>query len=620
MRKISLPKVLGPLIEKPNWVIWKWVVNEKGRWTKPPFQSLHPSRHASTTERATWSKFSEAVAAAPNDGGIGFVLKGSGIGAIDIDDCVADNGEFNEAAKELIEKSGSYTEITPSRRGIRIIGFTRGPMIKQEHISLGEGSHAEVYRDCNRFITVTGKAVQNFSTLENIDKLIDDLVKRKHGNAAPKKEVDKSPSGLFHGQVLSWADRRWTVERMVKELRAHPARYAHTKAAHYEQQGRLQEEVIRSLDNAGVTPKREGEYDGWEMLTSREMVEGFTPPDYLVEGILQRGFLYSLTGKTGSGKTSMMLLIAAFVGGYMSGKKYPTLDDHEIERGSVVYFAGENPNDVRIRWIAMAEFMGFDPDEIDIHFVLGRVSLDHDMDRIREKVLEIGGAHLVIVDTAAAYFEGDDENSNAQMSIYAREYLRPLTTLTGTPCVMVACHPAKNVAEDNLQPRGGGAFVAEMDTNLVAIRHAEFAELTWQTKIRGPEFNPIKFEFIEPPVVSKKLVDSKGRKIRTIVAKAVTEEKYDQRMMRNYARGDEALKIMIDNPRISFVGIAQKLSLFYANGKPDTSKVSRLIRQLKDDNLVRKVRGVWVPKKAREKRAKALEIDKQSEGAEKSKK
>ena len=76
----------------------------------------------------------------------------------------------------------------------------------------------------------------------------------------------------------------------------------------------------------------------------------------LVDTVLQRRFFYSLTGKTGSGKTAVVLLIAASVAlGSPIGK-------YEVAEGRVLYFAGENPDDVRMRWIAMARPMGFDLD------------------------------------------------------------------------------------------------------------------------------------------------------------------------------------------------------------------------------------------------------------------
>jgi hypothetical protein len=47
--------------------------------------------------------------------------------------------------------------------------------------------------------------------------------------------------------------------------------------------------------------------------SSKEFVAGFVPPDYLVDGLLQEAFLYSLTGATGAGKTAITLRLAASV-------------------------------------------------------------------------------------------------------------------------------------------------------------------------------------------------------------------------------------------------------------------------------------------------------------------
>ena len=49
------------------------------------------------------------------------------------------------------------------------------------------------------------------------------------------------------------------------------------------------------------------------MQTSAEFVAGFAPPDYLIDGVMQRRYVYSFTGPTGSGKTTIALLIAAHV-------------------------------------------------------------------------------------------------------------------------------------------------------------------------------------------------------------------------------------------------------------------------------------------------------------------
>ena len=48
--------------------------------------------------------------------------------------------------------------------------------------------------------------------------------------------------------------------------------------------------------------------------SSKQFVAGFVPPDYIVDGLLQQGFLYSLTGATGAGKTCLTLRLAASFG------------------------------------------------------------------------------------------------------------------------------------------------------------------------------------------------------------------------------------------------------------------------------------------------------------------
>lgn len=81
------------------------------------------------------------------------------------------------------------------------------------------------------------------------------------------------------------------------------------------------------------------------VVSSGEFVRGFVPPDYHIDGIAQAAFFYSLTGMTGAGKTAVLLLIAYCTA---LGKR---LGDREVRKGRVIYSAGENPVDVRMRWL-----------------------------------------------------------------------------------------------------------------------------------------------------------------------------------------------------------------------------------------------------------------------------
>jgi hypothetical protein len=76
----------------------------------------------------------------------------------------------------------------------------------------------------------------------------------------------------------------------------------------------------------------------------------------------------------------------------------------------------------------------------------------------------------VVVDTSTAYFSGDDENSNVQALEHAK-WLRSLSTrIPANPTILVCCHPTKNSGEDALVPRGGGAFLNELDGNLACVK------------------------------------------------------------------------------------------------------------------------------------------------------
>ena len=44
----KLPRALAPLVERPQWVVWRWTQQGNGRWQKPPYQALRsaaPCQH-----------------------------------------------------------------------------------------------------------------------------------------------------------------------------------------------------------------------------------------------------------------------------------------------------------------------------------------------------------------------------------------------------------------------------------------------------------------------------------------------------------------------------------------------------------------------------------------------
>jgi hypothetical protein len=343
------------------------------------------------------------------------------------------------------------------------------------------------------------------------------------------------------------------------------------------------------------------------IASSSEFVRGFTPPDYILDGLLQRGFCYSLTGATGVGKTTFAMLIAVSV-----AKGWP-VGDRAVEQGPILFFAGENADDVRMRWIAMAEHLDFDIDEINVHFVPGVFKIPEIRARLQREAQRLGGFSLVIIDTSAAYFGGSDENDNVQMGAHARQ-LRELTSIPGNPCVIVNCHPVKNASAENLLPRGGGAFVAEVDGNLTCTRRHDAIYLHWQGKFRGPDFDPIPFE--TRTVTAARLKDSKGRPIPTVIARLLSAS--EQRSKAAGARADEdAVLVTLADAEddLSVANVADALGWVSVKGEPQKSKAYRIIERLREDKLVVKERGSYVLNEKGKAAAKKARYNRDAAGA-----
>jgi AAA domain/Primase C terminal 2 (PriCT-2) len=333
-------------------------------------------------------------------------------------------------------------------------------------------------------------------------------------------------------------------------------------------------------DNAGALDASEKR--SVVLLSSREFTANFIPPDYLVDGILQRRFFYSCTAMTGAGKTAWALYVAACVAlGRPIGR-------HGVERGSVCYLAGENPTDVQMRWIAMAEHMDFDDKNIDVHFVVGKFKVEDIKLAVAAKAQESGREFaLVFVDTSATYFPGDDENANKQAGDYARA-LRSLVELPGGPCVIALCHPTKNADPDNLLPRGGGAYVAEVDGNLTGKPSDTVVEIHWQGKYRGPDFDPMQFELVRP-VYAARLRDSKGRPIPTVIIRHLNDAEHSQVKARMSEEEDVVLGILAQADGVSLNNIAIRAG-WVENGRPVKWRAQRVTDRLRDDKLVKLTR------------------------------
>src|SRR5262249_21734032 len=177
----ALPTALQHFAPQDLWVIWRWKKTKKGKLTKPLYQARAPKQLAKSDDPSTWAPF-DAALTVYNSGqadGIGLCLLNTDLAVFDADDCRnSGNGALEPAAERLIKRANTYTEITPSGNGLRIIGIGHGAQIhRKQNVPNANGMTIESYRKAERYITVTGDALPGTtSQLADIDALMDDVV------------------------------------------------------------------------------------------------------------------------------------------------------------------------------------------------------------------------------------------------------------------------------------------------------------------------------------------------------------------------------------------------------------------------------------------------------------
>mgnify|MGYP000153274835 CR=1 FL=1 len=196
----------------------------------------------------------------------------------------------------------------------------------------------------------------------------------------------------------------------------------------------------------------------------------------------------------------------------------------------------------------------------------------------------------MVVDTFAAYFDGGDENSNAEALDFAR-VVRGLTSLKSKPAVIMPAHPVKNATRSNLAPKGGSSLVNEVDGNLTLWNSDGLLTMHWQVKHRGPDFEPLTLEM--EMARCDRLTDRKGRVIPTVLAKPVLQLRAMQMATERLTIEDRLLMSIGDDPSLSQRERAVALGIVRGSGQADTARMGRLVSALAQQKLIRKFRTKW---------------------------
>ena len=137
----NIPEELKQL---PQWVCHR---------NKVPFSPV-TGAPAKAGQPVTWARFEDAVNACSNHDGIGFEFNNNDIVGIDLDKVLDADGTLLPEAAGIVEIMDSYTEISPSGRGLHI--FVKGDV----PASGRRKGFIEVYK-AGRYFTVTGNVLRH---------------------------------------------------------------------------------------------------------------------------------------------------------------------------------------------------------------------------------------------------------------------------------------------------------------------------------------------------------------------------------------------------------------------------------------------------------------------------
>ena len=157
---IPTPESIPALLRASDrWVCWKYELRES-KWTKVPVNA-QTLRFGKSNDSKTWTTFDIALISAQKHtqivDGIGIVL-GAGLWGIDLDNAVDSvTGEITSyEAKQIVTLFNTYTEYSPSGKGLHLYGL--GKLPPAGRVTDLNGQKIEAFDD-RKFFTVTGRTV-----------------------------------------------------------------------------------------------------------------------------------------------------------------------------------------------------------------------------------------------------------------------------------------------------------------------------------------------------------------------------------------------------------------------------------------------------------------------------
>ena len=521
-----------------RWAVWKAVWNEsRQKYDKIPYSPQHYG--LSTKKVADWGDFETAAATLALNptrySGLGFVLTDvKGVVGIDLDNCRRD-GQIAPWAKDIVASMGSYTEVSPSGNGLRILALGDFHTDWNNH-ELG----IEVYSGHTpRFLTITGDSKLSRPMAQASTGALQDLFTAHRKSSLPTANVialalpelitelalpdvadldvsepvrefllhgpqaAEDRSGILHmagvqlhsagysdAMVLSilaandhamdvaLAHRHQDPDRALQYLWVEHCQKAKAKAV-------TKDAMLAGFDDISDDPElmaadvqakaaEVAREDRFRLKDTTEFVVR-QKASWIVKGLVPNATLGVIYGASGSGKSFFVLdLIAAVARGIpWRGRR--------VKQARTCWLAAEGQEDMRKRVQAYCIHAGIDPKDLPMEFIDETPSFMDapDVKAVIKQMRAKGKFDIIVIDTLAQVMAGGNENSGEDMG-KVLAYCRELSRLTGAMVILIH-HSGK---DESRGARGWSGLRAAADFEFEIIR-ADEDRVATVTKMKG---------------------------------------------------------------------------------------------------------------------------------------
>jgi hypothetical protein len=416
-----------------RFVAWRYERGPNGLPTKIPYTPGLGTK-ARSNDPATWRSHVEAQATLEKGAvdGISYALmQRDSLAALDLDHCLGVNGVWSAWALDLVDEAKTYTEVTPSHEGLRILGLVVG--LPDLHFQLprgtNDGEKVECFHHTARFITISRNPFLAEMPLADITPIVNRLAWER---AAKASGAAGSSAGepilltslpqdirelIVHGsapgtrsenlmRVIGWLRRAGYVRAAIEAtLRAYPSGIAERCFEHGKDDLHRQVQLcIDKIDDDEATRRKQRQQSqassGWRENSISAWAlqqQQFPPMKHVIPGLLTEG-LTLLAGKPKKGKTWMALDIAISV-----ASPRICLGDFVPVQGDTLYIALEDNSrrlQRRLKHILVHDDVAW-PERLTFAFTWRRLN-EGGLADLAEWLGEHSGARLIVIDTFAA--------------------------------------------------------------------------------------------------------------------------------------------------------------------------------------------------------------------------